>query len=137
MRKVMLARRLSNTPNRCLTLSLLPSRSDYDSAARRWSTVRAGTLQKQAPRRFVFSFAAADITQVPRYAALEHVTTDGERWDNLARRYYGDALAYVTHHRGQSARRYYAGFAPSGVRLIIPGYQRHANDPGATAAWLR
>lgn len=25
---------------------------------------------------------------------LEHVTTDGERWDNLAWRYYGDALAY-------------------------------------------
>ncbi|MBJ3537853.1 tail protein X, partial [Salmonella enterica subsp. enterica serovar Derby] len=25
---------------------------------------------------------------------LEHVTTDGERWDNLAWRYYGAALAY-------------------------------------------
>ena len=25
---------------------------------------------------------------------LEHITTDGERWDNLAWHYYGDALAY-------------------------------------------
>jgi phage tail protein X len=25
---------------------------------------------------------------------LRHVTTDGERWDHLAYRYYGDALAY-------------------------------------------
>lgn len=62
---------------------------------------------------------------------LEHVTTDGERWDNLAallRRCAG----LRTHHRGQSARRYYAGFT---VRRAAdhPGYQRHANDPGATA----
>lgn len=33
---------------------------------------------------------------------LEHVTSEGERWDNLAWRFYGDALAYeriivVTH----------------------------------------
>ncbi len=36
------------------------------------------------------------------------------------------------HHRAESARRYYAGFA---VRRAAdhPGYQRHANDPGATA----
>lgn len=25
---------------------------------------------------------------------LRHITTDGERWDQLAYRYYGDALAY-------------------------------------------
>lgn len=25
---------------------------------------------------------------------LRHITTDGERWDQLADRYYGDAFAY-------------------------------------------
>lgn len=25
---------------------------------------------------------------------LRHITTDGERWDQLAYRYYGDAAAY-------------------------------------------
>lgn len=25
---------------------------------------------------------------------IEHITTEGERWDNLAYRYYGDPLGY-------------------------------------------
>ncbi|MEX2155119.1 MAG: tail protein X [Gemmatimonadaceae bacterium] len=25
---------------------------------------------------------------------IEHVTSDGERWDQIAERYYGDPLAY-------------------------------------------
>lgn len=25
---------------------------------------------------------------------LEHITTDGERWDQIAHRYYGDPLGY-------------------------------------------
>lgn len=49
---------------------------------------------------------------------LEHVTTDGERWDNLAWRYYGDALAY---ERIIAANPHVAimPVLPSGVRLII------------------
>ncbi|ECI5744486.1 hypothetical protein D5P88_00035 [Salmonella enterica subsp. enterica] len=26
---------------------------------------------------------------------VEHITTDGERWDQIAWRYYGDPLGYV------------------------------------------
>ena len=50
---------------------------------------------------------------------LEHVTTEGERWDNLAWRYYADALAY---ERIIAANPHVAiiPVLPSGVRLIIP-----------------
>lgn len=50
---------------------------------------------------------------------LEHITTQGERWDNLACRYYGDALSY---ERIIAANPHVAiiPVLPSGVRLIIP-----------------
>lgn len=34
-------------------------------------------------------------TSPPGTQYLQHVTTDGERWDQLADRYYGDPLDYV------------------------------------------
>lgn len=50
---------------------------------------------------------------------LEHITTDGERWDNLAWHYYGDALAY---ERIIAANPHVAIYPvlPSGIQLIIP-----------------
>ncbi|MBA3109966.1 hypothetical protein CBX57_000820 [Salmonella enterica] len=50
---------------------------------------------------------------------LEHITTQDERWDNLAWRYYGDALSY---ERIIAANPHVAiiPVLPSGVRLIIP-----------------
>ncbi|EBC2856691.1 hypothetical protein CYF23_10530 [Salmonella enterica] len=45
---------------------------------------------------------------------LEHITTQGERWDNLAWSYYGDALSYERMHVA------IIPVLPSGVRLIIP-----------------
>ncbi|HGD3424777.1 TPA: tail protein X [Enterobacter hormaechei] len=50
---------------------------------------------------------------------LEHITTEGERWDNLAWRYYGDALAY---ERIIVANPHVAilPVLPSGMRLVIP-----------------
>ncbi|EOX8480696.1 tail protein X [Salmonella enterica subsp. indica] len=50
---------------------------------------------------------------------LEHITTQSERWDNLAWRYYGDALSY---ERIIAANPHVAVIPvlPSGVRLIIP-----------------
>lgn len=49
---------------------------------------------------------------------LEHITTDGERWDNW-RHYYGDALAY---ERIIAANPHVAIYPvlPSGIQLIIP-----------------
>lgn len=52
---------------------------------------------------------------------LEHITTDGERWDNLAWHYYGDALAY---ERIIAANPHVAIYPvlPSGIQLIIPSF---------------
>ncbi|EDZ5669685.1 hypothetical protein GOF54_19355 [Salmonella enterica] len=67
---------------------------------------------------------------------LEHVTTDGERWDNLAWRYYGDdALAY---ERIIAANPHVAimPVLPSGVRLIIPVISVTQTTP-ELPPWLR
>ncbi len=50
---------------------------------------------------------------------LEHITTQGERWDNLAWRYYGDALSY---ERIIAANPHVAVIPvlPSGVRSLYP-----------------
>ncbi|VYU52256.1 hypothetical protein [Metakosakonia massiliensis] len=66
---------------------------------------------------------------------LEHITTEGERWDNLAWRYYGDALAY---ERLIAANPHVAITAvlPSGVRLIIP-VVRATQATTELAPWLR
>ncbi len=111
-----------------LTISSV-AEATYDSAATLVNQ-RAARCKQSAPD--VSQLAAADIgcESVMRY--LEHVTTDGERWDNLA----GAITAMRclrTHHRGQSAR---VSLFASAVRRAADhsGYQRHANDPGATAA---
>ncbi|MBF0482006.1 MAG: tail protein X [Desulfovibrionaceae bacterium] len=51
--------------------------------------------------------------------AVLHVTTEGERFDQLSYRYYGDALSY---ERITDANRAVALYPvlPSGLRLLIP-----------------
>lgn len=50
---------------------------------------------------------------------LRHITTDGERWDQLAYRYYGDALAY---ERLVAANSHIPMMMvlPGGLELAIP-----------------
>lgn len=43
---------------------------------------------------------------------LRHITTDGERWDQLAYRYYGDASAY---------ERIVAANTDIPMMLVLPG----------------
>lgn len=52
-------------------------------------------------------------------AALVHITADGERWDQLADRYYGDARRYVEIAEANPTVPLYAVF-PSGITLAIP-----------------
>ncbi len=50
---------------------------------------------------------------------IRHITTEGERWDLLAWRYYGDAAAY---ERIVVANPYIPLMAvfPGGLELVIP-----------------
>lgn len=50
---------------------------------------------------------------------LEHTTTEGDRWDLLAWRYYGDALAYERIIATNPSVPIIP-VLPSGVRLVIP-----------------
>lgn len=50
---------------------------------------------------------------------LEHVTSDGDRWDMLAWQYYGDANRYepiITANPGVLI----TPILPAGIRLLIP-----------------
>ncbi|VVD98219.1 hypothetical protein PCO31110_01999 [Pandoraea communis] len=50
---------------------------------------------------------------------LIHITTEGERWDQLANRYYGDPLAYEA-IVAANPHVLLAPMLPSGLRLSIP-----------------
>lgn len=54
---------------------------------------------------------------------IEHITADGDRWDNLAWKYYGDATAYERIIQANPEVPIIP-ILPSGVRLLIP-----AQDP--------
>ena len=51
--------------------------------------------------------------------ALRHITSDGERWDHLADRYYGDPYGYVRICEANPFVPLYPVF-PAGVLLAIP-----------------
>jgi len=54
---------------------------------------------------------------------LTHVTTDGERWDQLAQRYYGDALLYET-IIAANPNVPISTTLRGGLRLVIPIIER-------------
>lgn len=50
---------------------------------------------------------------------VEHITVDGERWDQIAHRYYGDVFAYgpiIAANPHVPIRP----VLPGGIRLLIP-----------------
>ena len=51
--------------------------------------------------------------------AIEHITTEGERWDTLAWRYYGDPYAYSRIVEANPALDL-GPVLPSGQLLLIP-----------------
>lgn len=50
---------------------------------------------------------------------LEHITADGDRWDNLAWHYYGDATRYEEIIKANPDVPIIP-ILPAGVRLLIP-----------------
>lgn len=60
---------------------------------------------------------------------LEHVTVEGERWDQIAYAYYGDPLAY---ERIISANPDVAltPALPAGLRLLVPLIEQAALKEG-------
>ncbi|EPZ9322169.1 tail protein X [Salmonella enterica subsp. enterica] len=68
---------------------------------------------------------------------LEHITTEGERWDNLAFRYYGDPMGY---ERIIVANPHVAitPVLASGLRLRIPVISAAlVHDVNEVPPWLR
>ncbi len=71
-------------------------------------------------------------------AALEHLTMDGDRWDALAWRYYGDATAF----EGIIMANPFVAITPtlaSGITLLIPILPAVANalNPQDVPPWKR
>lgn len=50
---------------------------------------------------------------------VEHITSDGDRWDSLAWKYYGDPYAYERIIRANPAVPIIP-ILPAGIRLLIP-----------------
>ncbi|EAA5455464.1 tail protein X [Salmonella enterica] len=68
---------------------------------------------------------------------LEHITTEGERWDSLAFRYYGDPMGY---ERIIVANPHIAitPVLASGLRLRIPVISAAlVHDVNEVPPWLR
>jgi len=66
---------------------------------------------------------------------LTHITTEGERWDQLAMRYYGNPLRY---ERIVMANPHVAlvSTLPSGLTLSIPVIEQ-PDLSGALPPWMR
>jgi len=50
---------------------------------------------------------------------IEHITVDGDRWDNLAWQYYGDANAYEQ-IIAANPEVLILPILPGGIKLLIP-----------------
>lgn len=67
---------------------------------------------------------------------LEHTTVEGERWDQLADRYYGDPYAYtgiIAANPGVPL----AGALAGGLSLRIPLRDEPAPDTSMLPPWLK
>nr|VFK17437.1 MAG: Phage Tail Protein X [Candidatus Kentron sp. LPFa] len=69
--------------------------------------------------------------------ALEHITKEGERWDQLAHRYYGDAMAYGRILEANPDMRM-SPVLPGGLALAIPLVEQEDKLESAEAPpWKR
>lgn len=66
---------------------------------------------------------------------LNHITTEGERWDQLAQRYYGNSYAYPKLVEANS-RFAHLHTLISGLMLKIPIVDRQAT-PRSLPPWRR
>jgi nucleoid-associated protein YgaU len=66
---------------------------------------------------------------------LTHITTEGERWDQLAARYYGDPLQYERIIAANPHVSLATSFPP-GLTLSVPVIERQEVSEGLPP-WLR
>ncbi len=67
---------------------------------------------------------------------IEHITRDGERWDQIAQQYYGDPLRYaplIAANPGLAIEP----ILPSGVRLIVPLLEPSTTNTENLPPWMR
>ncbi|MCK9264419.1 MAG: tail protein X [Deltaproteobacteria bacterium] len=60
---------------------------------------------------------------------LQHITTDGERWDMISWRYYRD-VAYIGMLIEQNPHAPVSDALPSGIKLRIPVIESSADTEG-------
>ena len=69
--------------------------------------------------------------------SLIHLTTQGERWDNLAWRYYRDPYGYESIIKANPDVALYP-VLPGGLRLVVPIQARSTSlTPEMLPPWLR
>ncbi len=69
-------------------------------------------------------------------AYLTHITTEGERWDSLAWRYYGDAHRYLPIIKANPQIPITAAL-PSGLTLSIPVIEEPDVTTEDLPPWMR
>lgn len=67
---------------------------------------------------------------------LTHITTEGERWDSLAWRYYGDAHRYLPIIQANPQVPITAAL-PAGLMLSIPVLEQAASTSEDLPPWMR
>lgn len=67
---------------------------------------------------------------------LTHITTEGERWDSLAWRYYGDAHRYLPIIQANPQVPITAAL-PAGLTLSIPVLEQAASTSEDLPPWMR
>lgn len=67
---------------------------------------------------------------------LDHITTDGERWDSLAFKYYGNPLSYVGLVEANKSYAHLPNLM-SGLRLRIPVLDRPATRRKSLPPWRK
>lgn len=67
---------------------------------------------------------------------IDHLTIEGERWDQLAWRYYGDPFAYAGIIRA-NPNVPIAPVLPGGVLLAIPVAAKTPATPAGLPPWKR
>ncbi|MDO8771921.1 MAG: tail protein X [Burkholderiaceae bacterium] len=79
-------------------------------------------------------------TKDDKIDALEHITTEGERWDTLAWRYYGNPYAYAGIMDANPALDL-TPYLPSGQLVLIPLLTEEAQQASRALAdtppWMR
>ena len=68
---------------------------------------------------------------------ITHITNDGDRWDNLAYRYYGNPYAYGAIVEANPAEFMRLPILPSGIVLKIPVVETSRVQPQNLPPWKR